>query len=58
MTGNRKKAEARHEPMVDKRVGGLRSYCDNRGNHRCCRGYADAKDEIRVKKQAALQPPS
>jgi hypothetical protein len=30
VAGNRKKANARHEPVVDKRPCGLRSYRDNR----------------------------
>ena len=48
MTGNRKKANARHEPMVDKRACGLRSYCDNsRGDcgEQVCK---DDEDEIAV----------
>ena len=48
MTGNRKKANARHEPVVDKRPCGLCGYRDNR------RGYCgeqvckDDEDEIAV----------
>ena len=30
MTGNRKKANARHEQVVDQHACGLRSYRDNR----------------------------
>ena len=48
MTGNLKKANARHEPMVDKRPCGLRSYCDNsRGDcgEQVCK---DDEDEIAV----------
>ena len=42
MAGNRKKANARHEPMVDKRPCGLRSYRDNR---RCDCGEQVCKDD-------------
>ena len=48
MTGNRKKANARHEPVVDKRPCGLRGYRDNsRGNcgEQVCK---DDEDEIAV----------
>ena len=48
MTGNRKKAEARHEPMVDKRVGGVRSYCDNRRGDCGEQVCEDDEDEIAV----------
>ena len=48
MTGNRKKANARHEPVVDKRPCGLRGYRDNRRGdcgEQVCR---DDEDEIAV----------
>ena len=48
MTGNRKKANARHEPVVDKRACSVRSHCDNsRGN---CgeQVHTDDEDEIAV----------
>ena len=49
MTGNRKKANARHEPMVDKRPCGLRGYRDNsRGN---CGEQVYKDDEGEVRKQ-------
>ena len=48
MTGNLKKANARHEQVVDKRPCGLRDYRDNsRGN---CgeQVHTDDEDEIAV----------
>jgi hypothetical protein len=48
VTGNRKKANARHEPVVDKRHCGLRGYRDNRRGdcgEQVCR---DDEDEIAV----------
>lgn len=51
MTGNRKKANARHEPVVDKRPCGLRSYRDNsRGN---CGEQVHTDDEDKVDGPAA-----
>ena len=51
MTGNRKKANARHEPVVDKRPCGLRSYRDNsRGN---CGEQVHTEDEDEVDGPAA-----
>lgn len=51
MTGNRKKANARHEPVVDKRPCGLRSYRDNsRGN---CGEQVHTDDEDEVDGPAA-----
>ncbi len=46
MTGNRKKANARHEPMVDKRVGGVRSHCDNSCGYCGEQVCKDDEDEI------------
>ena len=48
MTGNRKKAEARHEPVVGQRVGGVRSYCDNRRGDCGQQVCKDDEDEIAV----------
>ena len=48
MTGNRKKANARHEPVVDKRPCGLRSYRDNRRGDCGEQVCKDDKDEIAV----------
>ena len=48
MTGNRKKANARHEPMVDKRVGGVRSHCDNSCGYCGEQVCKDDEDEIAV----------
>ena len=48
MTGNRKKANARHEPVVDKRPCGLRSYCDNRRGDCGEQVCKDDEDEIAV----------
>ena len=48
MTGNRKKANARHEPMVDKRPCGLRSYRDNRRDDCGEQVCKDDEDEIAV----------
>ena len=51
MTGNRKKANARHEPVVDKRPCGLRGYRDNsRGN---CGEQVHTDDEDKVDGPAA-----
>ena len=46
MTGNRKKANARHEPVVDKRPCGLRSYRDNRRGDCGEQVCKDDEDEI------------
>lgn len=46
MTGNRKKANARHEPMVDKRPCGLRSYRDNRRDDCGEQVHTDDEDEV------------
>ena len=46
MAGNRKKANARHEPMVDKRPCGLRSYRDNRRGDCGDQVCKDDEDEI------------
>ena len=46
MAGNRKKANARHEPMVDKRPCGLRSYRDNRRGDCGEQVCKDDEDEI------------
>ena len=48
MTGNRKKANARHEPVVDKRPCGLRSYRDNRCGYCGEQVCKDDEDEIAV----------
>ena len=48
MTGNRKKANARHEPVVDKRPCGLRSYRDNRCGDCGEQVHTDDEDEIAV----------
>ena len=48
MTGNRKKANARHEPVVDKRPCGLRSYRDNRRGNCGEQVCEDDEDEIAV----------
>ena len=48
MTDNRKKANARHEPMVDKRPCGLRSYRDNRRGDCGQQVCKDDEDEIAV----------
>ena len=48
MTGNRKKANARHEPVVDKRACGLRSYRDNRRGNCGQQVCKDDEDEIAV----------
>ena len=48
MTGNRKKANARHEPVVDKRPCGLRSYRDNRRGDCGEQVCKDDEDEIAV----------
>ena len=48
MTGNLKKANARHEPMVDKRACGLRSYCDNSRGDCGEQVRTDDEDEIAV----------
>ena len=48
MTGNRKKANARHEPVVDKRPCGLRSYRDNRRGDCGEQVCKDDEDEIGV----------
>ena len=48
MTGNRKKANARHEPVVDKRPCGLRSYRDNRRGNCGKQVCKDDEDEIAV----------
>ena len=48
MTGNRKKANARHEPVVDKRPCGLRSYRDNRRGDCGEQVGKDDEDEIAV----------
>ena len=46
MTGNRKKANARHEPVVDKRPCGLRSYRDNRRGNCGEQVHTDDEDEV------------
>ena len=46
MTGNRKKANARHEPVVDKRPCGLRSYRDNRRGNCGQQVCKDDEDEV------------
>ena len=46
MTGNRKKANARHEPVVDKRPCGLRSYRDNRRGDCGEQVHTDDEDEV------------
>ena len=48
MTGNRKKANARHEPVVDKRARGLRGYRDNRRGNCGKQVCKDDEDEIAV----------
>ena len=48
MTGNRKKANASHEPVVDKRPCGLRSYRDNRRGDCGEQVCKDDEDEIAV----------
>ena len=48
MAGNRKKANARHEPMVDKRPCGLRSYRDNRRGDCGEQVCKDDEDELAV----------
>ena len=48
MTGKRKKANARHEPVVDKRPCGLRSYRDNRRGDCGEQVCKDDEDEIAV----------
>ena len=48
MTGNRKKANARHEPMVDKRPCGLCGYRDNRRGNCGEQVCKDDEDEIAV----------
>ena len=48
MAGNRKKANARHEPVVDKRPCGLRSYRDNRRGNCGEQVCEDDEDEIAV----------
>mgnify|MGYP000355352058 FL=1 len=48
MTGNRKKANARHEPVVDKRPCGLCGYCDNRRGDCGEQVCKDDEDEIAV----------
>ena len=51
MTGNRKKANARHEPVADKRPCGPRGYRDNsRGN---CGEQVHTDDEDEVDGPAA-----
>lgn len=46
MTGNRKKANARHEPVVDKRPCGLCGYRDNRRGDCGEQVCKDDEDEI------------
>ena len=48
MTGNRKRANARHEPMVDKRPCGLCGYRDNRRGNCGEQVCKDDEDEIAV----------
>ena len=48
MTGNRKKANARHEPVVDKRPCGLCGYRDNRRGNCGEQVCKDDEDEIAV----------
>lgn len=48
MTGNRKKANARHEPVVDKRPCGLCGYRDNRRGDCGEQVCKDDEDEIAV----------
>ena len=48
MTGNLKKANARHEQVVDKRPCGLRSYRDNRRGNCGEQVCKDDEDEIAV----------
>ena len=46
MTGNRKKANARHEPVVDKRPCGLRGYRDNSRGNGGEQVHTDDEDEV------------
>ena len=46
MTGNLKKANSRHEPMVDKRPCGLRSYRDNSRGDCGEQVHTDDEDEV------------
>lgn len=46
MTDNRKKANARHEPVVDKRPCGLRGYRDNRRGDCGEQVHTDDEDEV------------
>ena len=46
MTGNRKKANARHEPVVDKRPCGLCGYRDNRRGDCGEQVHTDDEDEV------------
>ena len=48
MTGNRKKANARHEQVVDKRPCGLCGYRDNRRGNCGQQVCKDDEDEIAV----------
>ena len=48
MTGNLKKANARHEQVVDKRPCGLRGYCDNSCGYCGEQVCKDDEDEIAV----------
>ena len=48
MTGNRKKANARHEQVVDKRPCGLRGYRDNSCGYCGEQVCKDDEDEIAV----------
>lgn len=46
MTGNRKKANARHEQVVDKRPCGLCGYRDNRRGNCGEQVHTDDEDEV------------
>ena len=46
MTGNRKKANARHEQVVDKRARSLRGYRDNRRGDCGEQVHTDDEDEV------------
>lgn len=50
MTGNRKKANARHEPVVDKRPCGLCGYRYNRRGNCGEQVCKDDEDEVRKQK--------
>ena len=54
MAGNRKKANARHEPVVDKRPCGLRSYCDSSRGDCGKQVCEDDEDEVRGREEGRL----